>query len=847
MAPITIYIRYNGEIIYDSIHGVQYEGMQMKNIRVKRGISFKKLRRKIFNALELDNHSNAITITFRSPQAILSHNIFYMPMLINGDNDVNFMFDVLDAMPQLIGVELYITITPQLVGVDLLNIEDAQHANLEGYGGEDLQGDYNVLTQPLNTPCYDIPTPLEERGGSSYRHEHLSPPLVDGCGPNRSDENAQGVQDDHLDDVFMASQTLHDFDDVHDDYEDELCELIINDCDSHEDDDIHAQHSTPCIPTMEAPSPSFIANTWDNISVPCDDMVTPLSSWDKELEFRKGLIFSNKAEVQHAVKIYSIKRNQRYKVYESNLTQWAVYCTNECSWKLRACQRKKHGFWEITKYYGPHTCTNLDVSKDGKMLDSNLIEREIHHLVVKDHAVTIGTLDAEIFKEYKAKVSYFKLWDAKQKAIARIYGDWVKSYEILPMFMAAVQDANPNTVVKWKKKDGIERNTEIFHRVFWAFGPCIAGFIHCRPVINIDATHLYGKYQGKLLIAMGQDADNGVYPLAFAVVENESKDSWMWFLICIKKYVTQRKGMCLISDRHKGIEKTVLDKHFTDWQGSANQIRKFNTTMECIRRYNEEARIRLDEIPVERWTCSHDGGHRYGAMTTNLVECFNGVLKGSRSLPITAMVKFTFFKLANYFDDRRAKIQDQLNSGEVFSKYAMDKFNRCRAKAGGHTVTMFDRNLGVFEIRTSPNLGSSYRGDHTHQIRLHEGTCTCGKWQMFKIPCSHLIACCSDQHINVMQFIDPCYRLTEQLACYSRPFEPVKDELYWKPIEGPTLRPDPTMARQKGRPKSTRIRNEMDWRESQPKPRCGICQVEGHNRRTCPNASMASTSGAGTN
>jgi hypothetical protein len=177
MAPITIYIRYNGEIIYDSIHGVQYEGMQMKNIRVKRGISFKKLRRKIFNTLELDNHSNAITITFRSSHAILSHNIFYMPMLINDDNDINFMFDVLDEMPQLIGVELYITITPQLVGVELYNIEDAQHANLEGYGGEDLKGDYNVFTQHLTTPCYNIPTPLEERGSSSYRYEHLSPLL----------------------------------------------------------------------------------------------------------------------------------------------------------------------------------------------------------------------------------------------------------------------------------------------------------------------------------------------------------------------------------------------------------------------------------------------------------------------------------------------------------------------------------------------------------------------------------------------------------------------------------------------------------------------------------------------
>ncbi len=51
---------------------------------------------------------------------------------------------------------------PQLVGVELYNIEDALHANLEGYGGEDLQEDYNILTQPLTTPCYDIPTPLEK-------------------------------------------------------------------------------------------------------------------------------------------------------------------------------------------------------------------------------------------------------------------------------------------------------------------------------------------------------------------------------------------------------------------------------------------------------------------------------------------------------------------------------------------------------------------------------------------------------------------------------------------------------------------------------------------------------------
>ena len=44
-------------------------------------------------------------------------------------------------------------------------------------------------------------------------------------------------------------------------------------------------------------------------------------------------------------------------------------------------------------------------------------------------------------------------------------------------------------------------------------------------MISIDATHLYGKYKGKLLIAMAIDGNNEIYPLAFAVVESESTES----------------------------------------------------------------------------------------------------------------------------------------------------------------------------------------------------------------------------------------------------------------------------------------------------------------------------------
>ena len=47
----------------------------------------------------------------------------------------------------------------------------------------------------------------------------------------------------------------------------------------------------------------------------------------------------------------------------------------------------------------------------------------------------------------------------------------------------------------------------------------------------------------------------------------------------------------------------------------------------------------------DTWTQSHDGGRRFGVMTTNISEYFNGVLKGARGLPIATLVEFTWNKL----------------------------------------------------------------------------------------------------------------------------------------------------------------------------------------------------------
>ena len=60
-------------------------------------------------------------------------------------------------------------------------------------------------------------------------------------------------------------------------------------------------------------------------------------------------------------------------------------------------------------------------------------------------------------------------------------------------------------------------NTKIFQCAFWAFHPFIEGFNHCRPILSIDGTHLYGKYKGMLMIVIGYDGNNQLFPLSFAI------------------------------------------------------------------------------------------------------------------------------------------------------------------------------------------------------------------------------------------------------------------------------------------------------------------------------------------
>ena len=165
----------------------------------------------------------------------------------------------------------------------------------------------------------------------------------------------------------------------------------------------------------------------------------------------------------------------------------------------------------------------------------------------------------------------------------------------------------------------------------------------------------------------------------------------------------------------------------------------------------------------------------------------------------------------------------------------MDKFEKNRAKSKDHVVTQMCTQAWLYQVDTLGNPLSNGGGQQTHRVDLLGMTCTCGKWEAYKIPCSHVIAICANYKHDEQQFIDPCYNVTHRYHSYERVFQPLKDRLTWPdPKETRVVMPNPQLIRNKGRPKSTRIYNDMDendrelltslWIENGPKLRCGLCR-----------------------
>nr|CAN80015.1 hypothetical protein VITISV_030080 [Vitis vinifera] len=365
---------------------------------------------------------------------------------------------------------------------------------------------------------------------------------------------------------------------------------------------------------------------------------------------------------------------------------------------------------------------------------------------------------------------------------------------------------------------------KVFQQVFWAFHPSRKGFKHFRLVLTIDGTHLYGKYKGTVMIVMGCDKNNQLFPLVFALTDGENVDSWGCFLACIRNRVTQMRGLCVIFDHLPGIMVAFANVYLGWSQPNAyhrscmchlasnfmtrfkdkclkqllcraaleTKVEKFNMHMDTIGRINQDALSRLEVIPFEKWALSHDEGQQYGIMTTNMSEVFNNVLKGARSFPITAFVQLTFYRVNSYFVVRREHGASRLASGEEYTSYVDVKINANVVKAGSHEVVLYYHFQGLFHVKASRGRKNTSSDGRTYRVNLHEHGCTCGKTLIYGFPCSHILTACHFRSIDFISFVQH-YTMQSYFSTWTPLFNPIHNEYEWPPYVGPVIVPADSM------------------------------------------------------
>ncbi|RYR13967.1 hypothetical protein Ahy_B04g070687 isoform M [Arachis hypogaea] len=573
-----------------------------------------------------------------------------------------------------------------------------------------------------------------------------------------------------------------------------------------------------------APDVTEVANALAN-EVPFSIAEVPMVA---DGEFVVGMEFSSREAVIKAIKDYTIRRSVDYRVYESEPLTFYAKCTqygSGCDWLIRVSMISRKYCWVIRRYNGSHTCTRATISQDHSKLDSITIAEVIKPLVEADPSLKVKSVIAEVQSKFNYTPSA------------------VVHFETMPAYQG----------------DEVVRDIQVLHRVFWSYYPCIRAFRHCKPIVQVDGTHLYGKYKGCLLVAVSQDGNNNIVPIAFAIVEGETSDAWHFFLSNLRQHVVTRDGVGLISDRHESINAAV-ERSNGAWSpprafhmfcirhiesnflrkfkapylqklvvniGYSRTVREYEVRYQRLRERGEAYTNWLNRIPREQYVLAFDGGYRWGHMTTNLVECINSVLKGARNLPVTALVKATFYRLNELFTRKRLEAEARINAGHVFSDVVTSKLRANQIASGNIQVSCFDRQNEVFEVREMPS-GLEFAVD------LRGLRCDCGEFQVDRIPCRHVFACCANQRLDWKLYVHDVYKMEQIRRVYRARFRPLDNPTTWPAYHGPRFVPNPYLRRvSKGRPRMMRFLNEMDTRMLRRPRRCTLCGAEGHSRSRC--------------
>nr|ABA98502.1 transposon protein, putative, Mutator sub-class [Oryza sativa Japonica Group] len=501
--------------------------------------------------------------------------------------------------------------------------------------------------------------------------------------------------------------------------------------------------------------------------------------------FTLGQLFDCKKEFKDAVIKHALANRRYVKFVKDEGDRVRAKCEWKlCPWVCLLKKTSRTNSWQITSFTDGHTCPQR---KDNPMVTSTRIAEKYEKMIRDNPTWSIKNMISTVSEEMFANASVPQCKRAKAHVLKKLYDATRCEYSRIFDYQLELLRSNPGSIVVVTLDS--DSPTPVFHRIYVCLNACKKRFLAgCRRVVGLDGCFFKGSTNGELLCALGRDANNQMYPIAWAIVEKETNDSWDWFCALLFKDLVagDGDGWVVISDQQKGIINAV-----ETWIPKAEH-------RNCARHIyaNWRKKFKNREWQKKFW----------------------------RFLPIISMLEAIRRKVMVRIHEHRTKMEKWIgpicpNILKKLNAYVTE-YGFCHAISNGNDK---------FEVK---------HHEQRFTVNLQSRTCSCRYWQLAELPCCHAIACIHYKTNSLDEYIASCYSVKAFMSTYEHCLEPVEGIHSW-PVSKRPKPAAPPYVKMPGRPKKERRREPHE----KPKAtrvskvgtiiRCRRCKGIGHNKTTC--------------
>ncbi|KAK9921819.1 hypothetical protein M0R45_030315 [Rubus argutus] len=572
-----------------------------------------------------------------------------------------------------------------------------------------------------------------------------------------------------------------------------------------------------------------------------------VKAWNRSVDLKNprfvvGQAFEDSEILKEGVREFALKNQLGLWFGKNCKEKIEVRCQLGCPFWLYASQIKGEGPTLFIKTLNDqHNCSPVQTSH---YLTYNRVATEVVEDLLVDENWSRAGIQNYIKKKFKTILKKFKLdvgvqiiSRRKRKAKRMNEGHYIEQYNKLAAYRKELLRSNPGSTVEIKTMmDGDVRR---FHRMYIYFAACKEGWNKgCRPLIGLDGCHIKGNHPGQILTAVGIDANNGMYPIAFAIAEVENQETWTWFLEYLMRdfKMVRDRSYTFITDKQKGLGNAITDlfpgaehrhcvrhlynnfksKHAGEglkqclWNvARSSTVVWYNTHMEEIKRLSEDAWKWFEDKNLAQWTRSHFRDiSKCDILLNNLCESFNSAIIPARDKPIITMLEKIRMDMMVRNANRRVACQRWNDMVGPRIKKILDKVGQRSTDYRSHMDGEFE-----YQVTGGGPIGSK------HAVDLGRHTYTCRRWQLSGMPCVHAIYAIRSKHQEPALYCDDYFMPSMYQESYAPIIHPIAGDEDWEPVDYPIAPP-------------------LYKKQT-------VCKKQGHNRLGCPITKAAKAAAMG--